>query len=71
MNLAKIDFDNLTKSQALKYSNAMSRKMNFAKDEDMENILKAGYIYSGIDVADIKARFACLRPDNMFVLYHS
>jgi len=41
------------------------------KNEDLDKILFYPYHYEAMDVEDIKMRLDCMRPDNMFTIYHS
>lgn len=69
---AEIDFENVTKVDAVKYANALARRMNYmANDADADKLLKMPYLLEGIDEADIKARLALLTPENMFAVLFS
>ena len=68
----KIDYDNITKTSALKYANMLGRRMRYMQNEDdADDILWAPYDLNHFDKADIRARLEMLRPENMYAIYHS
>ena len=71
----EIDFENLSKSKALGYSNALARRLNFMPhSEDSElvgSILQAPYSFKDFDKEDIQNRMNLLVPDNMFVILNA
>ena len=67
-----IDFENITKSPAMRYGNALGRRMNYLSDEkDIDNILWGPYAFENYNQSDIEARMAKLVPENMLAIFQS
>lgn len=67
-----LDFDNVTKTSALKYGNLLGRRMVYIRDEqDIANLLRIEYAFEEFDAADIQIRMDKLTPKNMFAIFHS
>lgn len=65
-----IDFDNVTKSDALSYANSLARRMNFMDDDqDVEDLLWNPYNFKEMDRDDLNKRIDLLVPSNMWVVF--
>ena len=66
----QIDFENITKSPAMRYGNMLGRRMNYMSDEkDVDNILWTPYGFEKFNQKDIEDRMAKLVPENMLAIF--
>ena len=75
----EIDFDNMSKSNAIRYANTLGRRLNFMPYETtdeanmahVDDILYAPYAYLQFSPDDIQDRLSLLTPTNMYVVFTS
>ena len=52
-NKKRIDFDYVTKTGALTYARTLARRMNYASQDDIKNLLFQPYAFETFDSDDI------------------
>ena len=68
----QIDFDNMTKSSALRYGNMLGRRLAYmGQNDSIDDLLYIPYAHHNFDKEDIKMRLDLLVPENMYIFYHS
>ena len=67
-----IDFDNVTKTDALDYAEDLGEILNYmSSDDDVDKILYNSYAFENFDKDDIMSRLDLLVPENMYAFVSS